>query len=52
MRILHIALVTGIVGDLAAIPAALSIAGPGWSTITATIVAYPLVEAADGTPNG
>ena len=44
------ALVSGIVGDIGAIPEALSIAGPGWSTITATISAYPAVAAADGDP--
>ena len=44
------ALVSGIVGDIGAIPEALSIAGPGWSTITATIAAYPAVGAADGDP--
>lgn len=44
------ALVSGIVGDIGAIPEALSIAGPGWSTITATIAAYPAVGAADDDP--
>ena len=45
------ALVSGIVGDVGAIPEALSIAGPGWSTITATIAAYPAVAAADSDPS-
>ena len=31
------ALVSGIVGDLGAVPGTLSISGPGWTTLTATI---------------
>ena len=36
------ALVTGLVGDVSAVPAALTLSGPGWRTLTVTLTAYAL----------
>ena len=42
------ALVSGIVGDVGPVPETLSISGPGWGAVVATISAYPAVDPADG----
>ena len=42
------ALVSGVVGDVGPVPETLSISGPGWDAVVATISAYPAVERADG----
>ncbi len=42
------ALVSGIVGDVGPVPETLSISGPGWGAVVATISAYPAVDPVDG----